>query len=340
LNDRSYHPPSNDDAIAWTTRLRNKNLSPSAAESNLLKAPPPEVNGYYPALALVGGQPAGAVLEKLFESDDPNIRRAAAETCRHGIFGASTTAALAKLATDPSVQVRQAAIGVLAMYANWRYQPAQAALIELATDTSDGASDRINAADALAYAVRYQVNGARLDPPMFQALVSLLEDEEEPVRATAVAALAPAYEPALPDEPRRRSPEGGWEQWLAAIASNEPAGQQARGDLASTFQSALKAAGKGDVKAQTGVAMMYANGKGVEQNYAEAGKWWLKAASGGDLVAARHAWNLYRNGEGVARDRDLANQMAVLIGEPIQAPRPDRNTSNRPPATGGATARD
>ena len=39
---------------------------------------------------------------------------------------------------------------------------------------------------------------------------------------------------------------------------------------------------------------MYANGKGVQQNYAEAGKWWIKAAEGGDLAAARHAWNLYR----------------------------------------------
>ena len=67
--------------------------------------------------------------------------------------------------------------------------------------------------------------------------------------------------------------------------------------------------------------MMYANGKGVQQNYAAAGNWWRKAGSGGDLVAARHAWNLYRNGEGVARDRTLANEMAVLIGEPIQAPR-------------------
>jgi hypothetical protein len=74
--------------------------------------------------------------------------------------------------------------------------------------------------------------------------------------------------------------------------------------------------------------MMFANGKGVEQNYAEAGKWWMKASSGGDLAAARHAWNLYRNGEGAPRDRELANQMAVLIGEPIQAP---RAAGNRPP---------
>jgi TPR repeat protein len=91
----------------------------------------------------------------------------------------------------------------------------------------------------------------------------------------------------------------------------------------------LKAAEDGYVPAQSAVAMMYANGKGVQQNYAEAGKWWLKAASGGDLTAARYAWNLYRNGEGVDRDRTLANQMAVLIGEPLQAP---RAAANRPSA--------
>ena len=67
--------------------------------------------------------------------------------------------------------------------------------------------------------------------------------------------------------------------------------------------------------------MLYANGKGVQQNYAEAGKWWIKAAEGGDLAAARHAWNLYRNGEGVERNAAIANQWAKVIGEPVQVPR-------------------
>ena len=62
LGDRSYHPTSNDDALGWATRLRNKNIPPSAEEMNLLKAfskgtPAPE-SGYYPTLALVGGVPA------------------------------------------------------------------------------------------------------------------------------------------------------------------------------------------------------------------------------------------------------------------------------------------
>ena len=95
LGDRTYHPASNDDALAWATRLRNKNLAPSADESKLLKAfngaPPAPVDGHYPALALVGGAPAGAVLQKLFDSKDANVRAAAAETCRHGIFGQATS---------------------------------------------------------------------------------------------------------------------------------------------------------------------------------------------------------------------------------------------------------
>ncbi len=381
LNDRSYHPPSNDDALAWATRLRNKNIGPSAAEAKLLKAfdgpPPAAEHGYYPALALVGGAPAGAVLERLFQSKDAAVRAAAAATCRHGIFGESAMKALAKLTSDPSLEVRQNAIRALAMYANWRYQPAQDALIQLATNKTADAADRINAVDGLGYAVRMQVSGARLDSGMFEALVSLQDEEDEPIRAAARLALAPAYE-FNPEERRNREPEEGWEKLVEAVKATENAavkdyavcgsskstaaakkevvelfctggsallgknlatGQKTKVDLASAFRSTLKAAEAGYAPAQAAVAMMYANGKGVEQNYAEAGKWWIKAADAGDLDAARFAWNIYRNGEGVARDRELANKMAVLIGEPIQAPRTSRNqqpaanTASAAPAT-------
>lgn len=161
---------------------------------------------------------------------------------------------------------------------------------------------------------------------MFRALVALLQDKEEPVRSAAYLSLAPAWEPApagstTAGSPRRRSPEGGWEKWLEAIAAKANVPPQPTSDVAAAFQSTLQAAEGGDKAQQSAVAMMYANGKGVQQNYAEAGKWWLKAGSAGDLAAARHAWNLYRNGEGVERNATAANQMAVLIGEPIQTPR-------------------
>ena len=330
LGDRTYHPPSNDDALAWATRQRNKNIAPSAEEITLLRAfesaPPAAVDGYYPALALVGGIPAGAILQKLFESKDANVRAAAAETCTHGIFGDATIAALTKLVSDRSINVRRATIRALAMYANWRYPAAQNTLIQLATDTSADRMDRLNAADAIGYAVRFQVKGVRQDPPLFQALVSLLRDKEEPVRSIATGILAPLYEPGGEGVQRRRAPEGGWEKWLDDLNAQENVGgrKQVVADLASVFQSTLKAAEQGHVPAQSAVAMMYATGKGVQQNYAEAGRWWIKAAEGGDLVAARHTWNLYRNGEGVERNPAIANQWAKVIGEPVQTPRVNR----------------
>src|SRR5262249_46784148 len=125
LGDRSYHPTSNDDALRWATQLRNKTILPSPSELNLLKpfnkgAPPASVSGYYPALALVGGAPAGEVLQKLFASGDAQVRAAAAETCNYGIFSESTSAALGKLLDDSSPQVRNAALRALTSYANWR----------------------------------------------------------------------------------------------------------------------------------------------------------------------------------------------------------------------------
>lgn len=351
LGDRSYHPPSNDNALAWGTRLRNKNIPPSPAEAALLKAfqhkPPAPVDGYYPTLALVGGAHAGVVVQKLLDSTDADVRAAAAETCRHAIFDEATTAALAKKLGDSSIKVRQAAVRALAMYADWRYETAQQALIRLATDLNANALDRLNATDAIGYAVRLQVKGVRQDPAMFQVLISLLQDKEEPVRATAAGVLAPAYEPIRNGEERTKAPAGGWEKWLADVTGEEqgelrnyalckdaagkatadPVGLFCTGGHemythpASAFHCMLQAAEQGYVLAEAAVAMMYADGKGVQQNYAEAGKWWIKAAEGGDLIAARHAWNLYRNGEGVARDRDIANRWARAIGEPVQPAR-------------------
>src|SRR5437588_6460092 len=132
LGARTYHPPSNDDAIDWATKLRNKNVPPSAEETQLLKRfskqVPAPVNGYFPDLALVGGVAAGSVVETLLESDKEQIRRAAAETCARGIFSERTLTALAKHA-DSAPTVRRAAIHALAVQANWRSAVAQRALV-------------------------------------------------------------------------------------------------------------------------------------------------------------------------------------------------------------------
>ena len=47
---------------------------------------------------------------------------------------------------------------------------------------------------------------------------------------------------------------------------------------------------------------MYANGKGVPQDYAEAVKWYRRAAEQGDAYAQNNLGLMYANGKGVPQD--------------------------------------
>ena len=359
LGDRSYHPTSNDDSIAWATRLRNKTIPPSAEEMNLLQAfrtgtPPAPVSGYYSTLALVGGAPAGEVLQRLFVSSDAGVRAAAGETCSHGIFGETTTVALGKLVADPSPKVRSAALRALASYANWRSRAAQQVLIQRATDQSLDLDSRPDAADGLAQAVNLQTTGVQQDQPMFRSLVGLLSEKEEPLKAVAFLALAPIREYIVGGSNGGQfPPTGGWEKWLEKITA-EQAGDRiyyrvcgsvgmsgsgtdpvdlfcAGGDLvghnpAQAFRLTLQAAERGYVPAQEVVGMMYAIGKGVQQDYREAGKWFLTAAEAGNTRAAINYVGSLRRGMGNLRtDPELTGRWAkFLMLHPEYSPVPGR----------------
>ena len=329
LGDRTYHPPSNDNAIAWATRLRNKQIAASPAEMKLLAAfkgaPPAAVDGYYPTLALVGGTAAGAIVEALLDAKDPAVRAAAVETCRHAIFSQATTVALTKRLADPSVQVRQAAIRALAMYADWRYESAQKALMQLATDPGADPLDRLNATDAIAYAVRLQVKGVQQDPPMFQALISLLKDKEEPVRATAAATLAPLYAFSGTGEQRRRAPEGGWEKWLSDVTARES------GSLKDYQVCGWGKTGEGtgnpgnrgaeepvDLFCKGGSALMgynLATGDPAKKDPASAFQYTVKAAEQGYVPAETAVGIMYANGKGVEQNYDEAGKWWVKASE-------------------------
>ena len=60
-----------------------------------------------------------------------------------------------------------------------------------------------------------------------------------------------------------------------------------------------KAADQGDADAQYNLGVMYGNGRGVPENDAEAVKWWLKAADQGDANAQYNLGNMYYRGDGV-----------------------------------------
>lgn len=323
LGARTYHPASNDDAILWATALRNRTLTLSKGEQALAATGKPG------ELAIAGD--AGAV-EKLFLSKDAALRAAGARICSRLNLGERTVANLAKLALDPAVSVRREVIRALAVNANWRSATAQRALIELATVPGRAVDyfDRVDAVDGLATAVRFQVKGVRQDPALFRALVSLLEGKDEELRTMAGNTLAPIRDPEFRGDigrPERKAPDGGWAAWLDAITAKAAGYGREFASCASMTEKAAvlhckagellygkdprpaeglaltrQAAELGYVPAQTLLGMLYAIGKGTEQNLPEAAKWWIQAADAGHGLAATNASMVYRSAMGAKVD--------------------------------------
>ncbi len=67
-----------------------------------------------------------------------------------------------------------------------------------------------------------------------------------------------------------------------------------------------KAAEQGNAGAQNNLGVMYRNGLGVPQDYAEAVGWWRKAAEQGDANAQYNLGLMYKNGLGVPQDEAQA----------------------------------
>lgn len=327
LGERSYHPVSNDDAIAWATRLRNKNLPLSDGERKLLGAfsrtpiPHPD-DGFYPTLALVGGVQAGGVVRSLFESKDVSVRLAAAETCSHGIFDEITAEALGRLLADPSIQVRRSAVRALAMYANWRSEAAQRALIRVATDPSTDLEDRVSAADAIAQAVKLQAKGVRQDPAMFRALVSLLPEREknEPLHAVAYLALAPVRDPYYQPggAPESKFPPGGWQAWLDQIDAKQ-AGDLIDYKVCGWGESARKPLdGPVDLFCRGGSSLLGidpVSGNKTRRDPASAFRETLQAAQLGYVPAEEAVGMMYANGKGVQQDYVEAGKWWIKAAE-------------------------
>ena len=67
-----------------------------------------------------------------------------------------------------------------------------------------------------------------------------------------------------------------------------------------------QAAADGDAKAQFEIAAIYTEGRAVEQDFAEAAKWYERSAAQGFVPAQYRLGNLYEAGTGVEQDFDLA----------------------------------
>ena len=88
---------------------------------------------------------------------------------------------------------------------------------------------------------------------------------------------------------------------LAEVALPDAAAQQTE-ELRKEFQSTKAKAEKGDASAQYNLGLMYANGEGVEKDYAEAVKWYRKAAEQGNAIAQSNLGWMYQYAKGVEKD--------------------------------------
>lgn len=73
-----------------------------------------------------------------------------------------------------------------------------------------------------------------------------------------------------------------------------------------------KAADQGDPAGQTNLGLVYYHGQGVEDNDSEAAIWWLKAAEQGYAPAQANLGLLYANGRGVLTDYVQAHKWLSL----------------------------
>jgi len=90
---------------------------------------------------------------------------------------------------------------------------------------------------------------------------------------------------------------------LAAAAGSALANHQVgHGTPAKSLPELTKAAEQNDAVAQNNLAVMYATGSGVKQDYAQAAKWYEKAAEQGYAIAQYNLAAMYEHGMGVARD--------------------------------------
>ena len=105
------------------------------------------------------------------------------------------------------------------------------------------------------------------------------------------------------------------------VAADQPALSQswsggvpayARGDYTTAAKRLPIAAERGDARAQALLGFMYANGRGVPQNYVIAVRWYASAAERGNPTAQYLLGLMYDKGQGVPRDDVLAHMWLNL----------------------------
>ena len=105
-------------------------------------------------------------------------------------------------------------------------------------------------------------------------------------------------------QPAANAEESANDWYRRAIQLDRPGASDE--DLVSAAFLYKKAAAQGHSDAQTNLAAMYAEGRGVDISGTEAVRWYLEAAEGGNVRAQYSLALMYHLGEGITRNYDGA----------------------------------
>jgi TPR repeat protein len=122
--------------------------------------------------------------------------------------------------------------------------------------------------------------------------------------ATKAGAAAPAGATAASTRPAAKAEESANDWYRQAIQLDRPGASDK--DLTSAAFLYKKAAEQGHTDAQTNLAAMYAEGRGVDISGTETVRWYLEAAKAGNVRAQYNLALMYHLGEGITRDYDGA----------------------------------
>ena len=101
---------------------------------------------------------------------------------------------------------------------------------------------------------------------------------------------------------RMRNPTQSAALAVATPTFDESYSALGRGDYGTALKGFRTLAERGDADAQSHLGVMYAAGRGVSQNDAEAVRWYREAADQGNPIAQSNLGAMYASGEGVARN--------------------------------------
>ena len=112
--------------------------------------------------------------------------------------------------------------------------------------------------------------------------------------------------------------EEGFPEAQALFGAMYAEGRGVPQDFTEAIKWFRKGVAQGNHWAQHNLGYMYAEGRGVPQNYIEAAKWFRKSANQGNADAQNNLGAMYETGTGVLQDRILAYvwyQIAVANGD-------------------------